>query len=59
VIELDAETLAVLSPISRQDLAARVGAILFAGGLDRDTTLDFAAYRMGSAFLRGPTDAPT
>jgi len=58
VIELDAETLAALSPISRQGLTARVGAILFAGGLDRDTALDFTAYRMGSAFLRGQADAP-
>ena len=59
VIELDAETLAALSPISRQDLAARVRAVLFAANLDGGgAALDFTAYRMGSAFLRGSAHAP-
>ena len=58
VVELDAETLAALSPASRQGLAARVRAILLAADLDgASAALDFAAYRMGSAFLRGPAHA--
>jgi len=48
VIELDAPTLARLTPHNREALRARISELATGGG---DTQISFAAYRTGSAFL--------
>jgi uncharacterized protein len=52
VVELDAAAHAALEPAQRDALAARIRAL--PGG---DRALNFAPYRMGSAFLRPATTA--
>ena len=57
VIELDAEALAGLSVVQRRSTGAVARALLRDAGFDDEVGIDFALYRMGSAFLRGPAHA--
>ena len=54
VVELDAATLDGLAPERRESLAASIAARALAAG--RAQPVSFAAYRMGSAFLRPQRD---
>ena len=50
VVELDHETLTALSAAKREQLVTNIGSVLVGSGVG--APVDFAVYKMGSAFLR-------